>query len=145
MRLIVRFAVSPEEARSLRPAMPVGIAAGGGTLPAVVEWVAPEVDPPSGMVILVAALDPGARLKPGSVVRVHPASEGRRGQGAGRRSSAQDPWTGGGRSRQAVESTSRRVVEGSSSCRLVDSSARRLVLPPAPRPPRPETVQREGA
>ncbi len=74
-RLIVRFAVSPEEARSLRPAMPVGIAGGGDTLPAVVEWVAPEVDPPSGMVILVAVLDPKARLKPGSVVRVHPASE----------------------------------------------------------------------
>lgn len=73
-RLIVRFAVSPEEARSLRPAMPVRI--GDGSMPAVIEWVSPEVDPPSGMVILVALLDPRARLKPGSVVRVHPKSEG---------------------------------------------------------------------
>jgi len=69
-RLIVRFAVSPEEARALRPAMPVRI--GDGRLSAVIEWVAPEVDPPSGMVMLVAVLDPRVRLKPGSVVRVHP-------------------------------------------------------------------------
>jgi RND family efflux transporter MFP subunit len=69
-RLIVRFAVSPEEARALRPAMPVRI--GDGRLPAIIEWVAPEVDPPSGMVMLVALLDPRVRLKPGSVVRVHP-------------------------------------------------------------------------
>jgi multidrug efflux pump subunit AcrA (membrane-fusion protein) len=75
-RLIVRFAVPPEEARSLRAAMPVGIVIGGGRLPAIIEWVSPEVDPPSGMVILVAVLDPASRLKPGSVVRVHPVSEG---------------------------------------------------------------------
>ena len=83
-RLIVRFAVPPEEARSLRAAMPVGIATGDGRLPAVIEWVSPEVDPPSGMVILVAVLDPVSRVKPGSVVRVHPASEAAvRREGAG--------------------------------------------------------------
>ena len=75
-RLIVRFAVPPEDVRSLRAAMPVAIAIGDGRLPAIIEWVSPEVDPPSGMVILVAVLDPAARLKPGSVVRVHQTSEG---------------------------------------------------------------------
>ena len=74
-RLIVRFAVPPEEARSLRATMPVGIVIGDDRLPAIIEWVSPEVDPPSGMVILVAVLDPSAPLKPGSVVRVHPTPQ----------------------------------------------------------------------
>lgn len=72
--LIVRFAVPPEQARSLNVADPVLVEAGEADLPAVVEQVSPEVDPPSGMVILVAVLDPAAhaagRIKPGSVVRV---------------------------------------------------------------------------
>lgn len=72
--LIVRFAAPPEQARSLRPAERVMVEAGGAGLPAVIERVSPEVDSPSGMVILVAVLDPLARIKPGSVVRVHPTS-----------------------------------------------------------------------
>jgi RND family efflux transporter MFP subunit len=76
--LIVRFVVPPEEARTLRAAARVTIATGGGpvggpvsgTFPAVIESVSPEVDPPSGMVIVVAVLDPAAGVKPGSVVRV---------------------------------------------------------------------------
>jgi RND family efflux transporter MFP subunit len=76
--LIVRFAAPPEQARSLSAADPVRVEAGGADLPAVIEQVSPEVDPPSGMVILVAALDPMAQatgqMKPGSVVRVHPTS-----------------------------------------------------------------------
>lgn len=71
--LIVRFAAPPEEARSLRTAERLGIATEEGSVPARVESVSPEVDPPSGMVIVVAALDAAARVKPGSVVRVHPA------------------------------------------------------------------------
>jgi hypothetical protein len=35
-----------------------------------VEWVSPEIDPPSGMLIAVAALEGPAVVKPGSVVRV---------------------------------------------------------------------------
>jgi hypothetical protein len=45
----------------------------GAELRAIIEQVSPEVDPPSGMVLLVAKLDAGAgpdRVKPGSVVRV---------------------------------------------------------------------------
>ena len=68
--LIVRFAAPPAEARSLRTAVRVGVATGAATLPAVIESVSPEVDPPSGMVIVVAALDPASAIKPGSVVRV---------------------------------------------------------------------------
>jgi RND family efflux transporter MFP subunit len=75
--LIVRFAAPPEQARSLSAADPVRVEAGGASLPAVIEQVSPEVDPPSGMVILVAVLDPVAgRVKPGSVVRVHPRENG---------------------------------------------------------------------
>lgn len=70
-RLIVRFATPPDEARALRTAARLGISTGGGSVPAVVESVSPEVDPPSGMVIVVAALDGAAAVKPGSVVRVH--------------------------------------------------------------------------
>lgn len=77
--LIVRFAAPPEQARSLSAADPVRVTAVGVDLPAVIEQVSPEVDPPSGMVILVATLDPAAqtagRLKPGSVVRVHPGGD----------------------------------------------------------------------
>lgn len=78
--LIVRFAAPPEQARALSVADPVRVEAGGASLPAVIEQVSPEVDPPSGMVILVATLDPAVhgagRLKPGSVVRVHPGENG---------------------------------------------------------------------
>lgn len=74
--LIVRFAAPPEQARSLSASDRVRVKAGGVDLPAVIEQVSPEVDPPSGMVILVATLDPAVhttgRLQPGSVVRVHP-------------------------------------------------------------------------
>jgi RND family efflux transporter MFP subunit len=69
--LIVRFATPPDQARSLRATMGVGVVADGGGAPAVIEWVSSEIDPPSGMVIVVAALDPATRIKPGSVVRVH--------------------------------------------------------------------------
>lgn len=68
--LIVRFAAPPEQARSLRAAARLSIATGEGSVPAVIESVSPEVDPPSGMVIVVAVLDPVARVKPGSVVKV---------------------------------------------------------------------------
>jgi hypothetical protein len=72
--LIVRFAAPPEQARSLSAGQPVLVELGGADLPAVIEQVSPEIDPPSGMVILVATLDPAAhgagRVKPGSVVRV---------------------------------------------------------------------------
>lgn len=76
--LIVRFAAPPEQARSLSAADPVRVEIGATSLPAVIEQVSPEVDPPSGMVILVATLSPAAdgRLKPGSVVRVHPRENG---------------------------------------------------------------------
>ncbi|MEA2562921.1 MAG: hypothetical protein QOH06_4425 [Acidobacteriota bacterium] len=77
--LIVRFAAPPEQARSLSAGEPVLVELDGADLPAVIEQVSPEVDPPSGMVILVAILDPAAhatgRVKPGSVVRVHPTSD----------------------------------------------------------------------
>jgi RND family efflux transporter MFP subunit len=70
--LIVRFAAPPEQARSLSAGKPVTVELGGADLPAVIEQVSPEVDPPSGMVILVAVLDPAAHaaVKPGSVVKV---------------------------------------------------------------------------
>jgi RND family efflux transporter MFP subunit len=71
--LIVRFAVPPEQARTLASAQPVTIHVEGAALPATIEQVSPEVDPPSGMVLLVAKLDAGARVKPGSVVRVRRA------------------------------------------------------------------------
>ena len=76
--LIVRFAAPPEQARSLSAADPVRVETGGASLPAVIEQVSPEADPPSGMVILVATLNPAAdgRIKPGSVVRVHPRENG---------------------------------------------------------------------
>lgn len=79
--LIVRFAAPPEQARSLRIAEPVLVEAGGTEVPAVIEQVSPEVDPPSGMVILVATLDPATTqvegwVKPGSVVRVHRKEKG---------------------------------------------------------------------
>lgn len=45
---------------------------------AALEQVSPEIDPPSGMVLVVAALDAGAngryRVKPGPVARVHVVS-----------------------------------------------------------------------
>jgi multidrug resistance efflux pump len=68
--VIVRFAVPPERAASLRTGVHVTIAGDGGSMPAVVEWVSPEVDPPSGMLIVVANLDRTAAVRPGSVVRV---------------------------------------------------------------------------
>ncbi len=73
--LIVRFAAPPEQARFLRAGEPVRVELGGSDLPAIIEQVSPEVDPPSGMVILVAVLNPAASaadtaVKPGSVVRV---------------------------------------------------------------------------
>jgi len=68
---VVRFAVPPEQAASLRTGVHVTIACDGGSMPAVVESVSPEVDPPSGMLIVVATLDRTAAVKPGSVVRVH--------------------------------------------------------------------------
>lgn len=72
--LIVRFAAPPELARFLSAGEPVLVEIDGTDLPAVIEQVSPEIDPPSGMVILVATLDPAAhgagRIKPGSVVRV---------------------------------------------------------------------------
>ena len=75
--LIVRFAAPPEKARSLSTSDPVLVKAGGQELRAVVEQISPEVDPPSGMVILVATLDPASgQVKPGSVVRVHPRENG---------------------------------------------------------------------
>jgi RND family efflux transporter MFP subunit len=81
--MIVRFAAPPEEARSLRAAARLGISTGDANVPAVIESVSPEVDPPSGLVIVVAALDPVAQVKPGSVVRVHPApADAVRGKGA---------------------------------------------------------------
>ena len=74
--LIVRFAAPPELARSLSAGETVLVEAGGTDLPAVIEQVSPEIDPPSGMVILVATLDPAARARPGAVVRVHPRGDG---------------------------------------------------------------------
>jgi RND family efflux transporter MFP subunit len=71
--LIVRFAAPPGDARSMRTAMRVNVAADDAIASAVIESVSSEIDPPSGMVILVAVLDSAARIKPGSVVRVHPA------------------------------------------------------------------------
>lgn len=68
--LIVRFAAPPEQARSLRAAARLWIATEQGSVPARIESVSPEVDPPSGMVIVVATLDPVAGVKPGEVVRV---------------------------------------------------------------------------
>jgi RND family efflux transporter MFP subunit len=68
---IVRFAVPPERAAALHSGVHVTIAGDGGSMPAVVEWVSPEVDPPSGMLIVVATLERTAPVKPGSVVRVH--------------------------------------------------------------------------
>ena len=67
---IVRFAVPLEQAASLRAGVSVTIATDGGDVPASIEWVSPELDPPSGMLILVATLDPTVAVKPGSVVRV---------------------------------------------------------------------------
>lgn len=73
-RKIVRFAAPPEQARSLRTAGRVTVAsADGRRATAVLEPVSREVDPPTGMVILVAVLEPAAGIEPGSVVRVHPA------------------------------------------------------------------------
>jgi RND family efflux transporter MFP subunit len=76
--LIVRFAAPPERARSLASSQPVTVELEGAALPARIEQVSPEIDPPSGMVLLVAALDAGAAgmrpVKPGSVVRVYPAT-----------------------------------------------------------------------
>lgn len=74
--LIVRFAAPPNQARSLRAAMRVGVTTDDSSVPAVIESVSSEIDPPSGMVILVAALDPLTRIKPGSVVRVRPEGAG---------------------------------------------------------------------
>jgi multidrug resistance efflux pump len=68
--LIVRFAVPPEQARALSSAQPVLVQAEGAELRATIEQVSPEVDPPSGMVLLVAKLEERAPVKPGSVVRV---------------------------------------------------------------------------
>ena len=80
--LIVRFAAPPERARSLAPSQSVTVDLEGTTLPARIEQVSPEVDPPSGMVLLVAALNAratgGHPVKPGSVVRVYPATAARR-------------------------------------------------------------------
>lgn len=67
-RPIVRFAAPPYEARSLRAAARVRI---DGNIAATIESVSAEVDPPSGMVIVVAVLDAATSIKPGSVVRVH--------------------------------------------------------------------------
>lgn len=71
--LIVRFAVPPERARSLTAGQRVEVEVEGTALPlpATLEQVSPEVDPPSGMVLLVASLGSGARVQPGSTVRVH--------------------------------------------------------------------------
>lgn len=68
--LIVRFAAPPEQARTLRAAARLWISTEQGSVPARIESVSPEVDPPSGMVIVVATLDPVAGVKPGEVVRV---------------------------------------------------------------------------
>lgn len=73
-RRIVRFAAPPEQARSLRTGGRVILAsADGRSATAVLDPVSREVDPPSGMVILVAVLDSAAGIEPGSVVRVRPA------------------------------------------------------------------------
>jgi membrane fusion protein, multidrug efflux system len=81
---IARFAVPPEQAASLHAGVHVTVATDGASVPAVIEWVSPELDPPSGMLMLVAALDRTAAVKPGTVVRVHRkhATVARRG-GAG--------------------------------------------------------------
>ena len=68
--LIVRFAAVPDQARAMRTAMRVAVATDGATIPATIESISSEIDPPSGMVIFVATLDDATRLKPGSVVRV---------------------------------------------------------------------------
>jgi RND family efflux transporter MFP subunit len=68
--LIVRFAAPPEQARLLRAEARLWISTEQGRVPATIESVSPEVDPPSGMVIVVATLDPVAGVKPGEVVRV---------------------------------------------------------------------------
>lgn len=81
---IARFAAPPEQAASLHAGVPVTIATDGGSVPAVIEWVSPELDPPSGMLMLVAALDRRAAVKPGTVVRVHRTRAGAaRREGAG--------------------------------------------------------------
>lgn len=67
---IVRFAVPPEQAVSLRAGVHVRIATDGRSVPAVIDWMSPELDPPSGLLIVVATLNRAPAVKPGSVVRV---------------------------------------------------------------------------
>jgi RND family efflux transporter MFP subunit len=81
---IVRFAAPPEQAVSLRTGVPVTIATDVGSVRAVIEWVSPELDPPTGLLIVVATVDRTAAVKPGSVVRVHRTNAGTaRREGAG--------------------------------------------------------------
>jgi len=73
--LLVRFAVSPERAESLRPGDAVTVAVMGGAVRAlrgVVTRVAPEVDSPSGLVFAEAVMEQDVEGMPraGSAVRV---------------------------------------------------------------------------
>lgn len=76
--LMVRFAVPEREVSGVAPGQPVTIAVRGTRteLDGVVEEIAPEVDPASGMVLAEARVEAADRaagsVQPGAVVRVLP-------------------------------------------------------------------------
>ncbi len=74
MRL--RFAVVPEAARTLAPGARVTAAIDtvAGEVDAIVEQISPEVDQPSQMVFVDAALVASEGLQPGLAARVRPAA-----------------------------------------------------------------------
>ncbi len=74
--LRLRFAVVPEAARLLAPGARVTarIDTVEGAVDAVVEQISPEVDQPSQMVFVDAALVDSAGLQPGLAARVRPAA-----------------------------------------------------------------------
>ncbi len=83
----LRFAVTPDDSRGLGPgaAVLVDTPMQGKPIQAVVEQIAPEVDQPSQMIFIDAALDPSAAgLQPGLAVRVRRADAQAAGQGADR-------------------------------------------------------------
>ncbi|HUQ04832.1 MAG TPA: efflux RND transporter periplasmic adaptor subunit [Kofleriaceae bacterium] len=69
----LRFAVSPDEAASLRVGGHVTASLqGGGILDAVIQHVSPAIDQPSQQVFVEAALDAASKLTPGQAVEVRP-------------------------------------------------------------------------